>query len=116
MAAGLSTLNVVRAAACAAFLAGAVGAAFAQSTLPLDDVSINGSVTGSAETYRNFGNKDFSPYFSEGRQLYAELDLNMVTRPSAFETFQARAFALANNSDYRSLDSGLLLENAALRW
>lgn len=116
MAFGLSTLNVVRAAACAAFLAGAVEAAFAQSTLPLDDVSINGSVTGSAETYRNFGNKDFSPYFSEGRQLYAELDLNMVTRPSAFETFQARAFALANNSDYRSLDSGLLLENAALRW
>lgn len=82
----------------------------------LDDWSWYGTNTLRAEHYANDGDPSNGYYPDSGLQWFDELNVNFSRRVSAFEQIQGSFMGLLNESDYRSPDSGVVVERASLTW
>lgn len=95
---------------CAALLL-AAQRAFAD---PLDAWHIFGSNTARFEHYEVKGDRAGSPYQFEGPQGFDEFNVNLIRRDSPWDLWRIQLYGVANWSDYRSQDRGLVPERLNL--
>lgn len=82
----------------------------------LDNWSLYGQNALHLEQYDSFGDDSASPYSFTGVQAFDELNVMANRQFSAYNNLNIQAFGVANQSDYRSNDSGFILERAKLNW
>ncbi len=75
-----------------------------------DDWKVTGSNTLRLEYYGVQGDPSTGPYPFTGGQYFDEINLGLLRRYSAFDTFRAQFFGVANASDYRAPYRGFQVE------
>lgn len=99
---------------CAVPLAALLALPQAAPANPLDAWHLFGANTMRAEHYEVRGDRAGSPYRFEGPQAFDEFSFNLNRRDSPYDLWRAQLYGVANASEYRSTDRGLVPERVNL--
>ena len=78
------------------------------------DWQVSGANTARIESYTVRGDPASGPYQFTGAQYYDEINLSVRKLLSPYDKLTGQLFLLANHSDYRSADKGLVPERVSL--
>ena len=79
-----------------------------------DPWHVEGNVSVHGAVYDNDGDLNQAPYFSESFHPYAEFNLNLRNQDTAYSRWSSYISGVFNSSDYRSRDTGLVIERVNL--